>query len=73
MYVIKTPNPNYDGVTIGVKFENGTAVVEGENLRNILVKDYGYLSDEVKKPEEPASIKQAPKPRRTSATKTSGK
>lgn len=73
MYAIKTPNPNYDGVTFGVKFENGSAVVENENLRNILVNDYGYLFEEVKMPEEPAPEKQAPKPRKTSAPKTSGK
>lgn len=71
MFVIKTPNPNYDGVTLGVKFENGAAVVEDENLRKVLVNDYGYLSETKKEPEEP--IKPAPKSRAKSAASTSAK
>ncbi|MCG7386881.1 hypothetical protein [Paenibacillus sp. ACRRY] len=69
MFVIKTPNPNYDGVTCGVKFQNGTAVVEDENLRRVLVNDYGYLSEakpEEKPPQEEDAPK-APKPRKAAA------
>ncbi|WP_379161362.1 hypothetical protein [Paenibacillus sp. sgz5001063] len=74
MYVIKTPNPNYDGTTIGVKFSNGMAVVEDEDLRKILVNDYGYISEEDEsKPEEPqVSAIKSSRPRKTAA-KPSGK
>ncbi|OMD21697.1 hypothetical protein [Paenibacillus odorifer] len=74
MYVIKTPNPNYDGTTHGVKFSNGAAVVEDEGLRKILVHDYGYtLEEDESKPEElQVSVVKAPKPRKTAA-KSSGK
>ncbi|OMC97757.1 hypothetical protein [Paenibacillus odorifer] len=74
MYVIKTPNPNYDGTTAGVKFSNGAAVVEDEGLRKILINDYGYtLEEDESKPEEPqVSVVKAPKPRKTAA-KSSGK
>ncbi|AIQ13634.1 hypothetical protein [Paenibacillus durus] len=72
MFVIKTPNPNYDGITLGVKFNNGMAVVEDESLRKILVNDYGYIFEEIS-PEEPqVSAVKAPKPRKTAA-KSSGK
>lgn len=54
MHVIRTPNPNYDGTTHGVKFSNGAAVVEDEGLRKILVHDYGYaLEEDESKPEGP--------------------
>lgn len=77
MIVIKTPNPNYNGITLGVKFENGAAVIEDENLRRVLVNDYGYLSEESKdQPEESQATeamkedatipRKAPKPRKTS-------
>lgn len=77
MIVIKTPNPNYNGITLGVKFENGAAVIEDENLRRVLVNDYGYLSEESKdQPEEPQAAtarkedattpQKAPRPRKTS-------
>lgn len=60
MFVIKTPNPNYDGITLGVKFENGAAVVEDENLRKVLVNDYGYLSESKDQPGEP-KVAEVPK------------
>lgn len=62
MYTIKTPNPNYDGITLGVKFENGTAVVEDESLRRVLVNDYGYSSEEKQPPSEVRP--KTPKPRK---------
>lgn len=77
MIVIKTPNPNYNGITLGIKFENGAAVIEDENMRRVLVNDYGYFSEECKdQPEEPQATeamkedattpRKAPKPRKTS-------
>lgn len=69
MFVIRTPNPNYRGETLGVRFENGKAVVEDEILFNTLVNDYGYLSEQLTKPEE----KTVTKTRRTSTPKPSGK
>lgn len=41
-YVIETPNKRYSGVTEGVAFSGGRAIVEDENIKNILVNDYGY-------------------------------
>jgi hypothetical protein len=46
-YLIKTPNVNYRGVTEGVAFADGKAVVEDEILKNVLVKNYGYAAEEV--------------------------
>lgn len=52
MYRIKTPNPGYTGITAGVSFVNGEAVVdEGTALRlgiplpqlvRTLISDFGY-------------------------------
>ncbi|MFD2702782.1 hypothetical protein ACFSVM_20285 [Paenibacillus shunpengii] len=61
---IKTPNPNYEGITLGVKFNNGEAVVEDESIAKILVADYGYLISETV-PEE--TVKPAAKPRKGAA------
>ncbi|MBC9786713.1 hypothetical protein H1S01_19930 [Heliobacterium chlorum] len=41
-YRIKTPNVIYNGVTEGVLFQNGEAIVEDERLKNLLTNDYGY-------------------------------
>ncbi|MTV51044.1 hypothetical protein GJ688_19285 [Heliobacillus mobilis] len=41
-YRIKTPNVIYNGVTEGVLFQNGEAIVEDERLKNLLMSDYGY-------------------------------
>jgi hypothetical protein len=56
IYTIKTPNPNYNGVTEGVAFVNGVARVEDEVTRNVLVNNYGYIdaTEEKSKTEEPA-------------------
>jgi hypothetical protein len=42
MYKIKTPNHNYNGVTYGVKFTNGLGETDSEEVKNILVHDFGY-------------------------------
>ncbi|MTV51053.1 hypothetical protein GJ688_19330 [Heliobacillus mobilis] len=47
-YRIKTPNVIYNGVTEGVLFQNGEAIVEEERLKNLLVNDYGYTVEEIK-------------------------
>jgi hypothetical protein len=57
IFTIKTPNPNYNGVTEGVTFVNGVAEVADEITRNVLVNNYGYIDATVKsesKPEAPA-------------------
>ena len=41
-YVIRTKNKMYNGVTEGVLFQNGQAVVEDELIKNLLVVNYGY-------------------------------
>ncbi|MBC9786720.1 hypothetical protein H1S01_19965 [Heliobacterium chlorum] len=59
-YRIKTPNVIYNGVTEGVLFQNGEAIVEDERLKNLLTNDYGYTVEvieektvEDKKPKTP--------------------
>ncbi|WP_262372747.1 hypothetical protein [Sutcliffiella horikoshii] len=42
MFTIKTPNNKYSGVTEGVAFADGVGKTEDENVRNVLVNDYGY-------------------------------
>lgn len=41
-YVIESPNKLYNGVTEGVKFENGVGKTEEKSVRDVLVNDYGY-------------------------------
>ena len=49
MYTIQTPNPFYNGKTHGVSFEKGIGTTEDENVKNILVNDFGYkLLEETK-------------------------
>ncbi|MBC9785865.1 hypothetical protein GJ688_12790 [Heliobacillus mobilis] len=47
-YRINTPNAIYNGVTEGVLFQNGEAIIEDERLKNLLAKDYGYTVEEIK-------------------------
>lgn len=47
MFIIKTKNENYNGTTWGIKFENGVAEIESEEIKNILVNDFGYEFEEV--------------------------
>ncbi|MZP28692.1 hypothetical protein GTO91_03030 [Heliobacterium undosum] len=54
-YRIKTPNAIYNGVTEGVLFQNGEAIVEDERLKNLLTNDYGYTAEVIG--EEPAEEK----------------
>lgn len=52
MYKIKTPNPYYSGKTYDVIFNKGIGLTENENVKNILVNDFGYeLVGETKKSE----------------------
>ena len=52
-YVIRTKNKLYNGVTEGVLFQNGQAVVTDEYIKNLLTVNYGYtaeiIEDEKKK------------------------
>jgi hypothetical protein len=41
-FSIKTPNEIYNGVTEGVPFASGIGQTDDENVRNVLVNDYGY-------------------------------
>lgn len=58
-WLIKTPNKMYNGITEGVAFVNGQAIVEDEILKNMLVNNYGYVAEEIveKKEEKPAEKK----------------
>ncbi|MCK0470887.1 hypothetical protein [Halalkalibacter sp. APA_J-10(15)] len=42
MYKIKTPNERYNGETYGVTFFNGQGETENEEVKNVLVNDFGY-------------------------------
>ncbi|ACV63889.1 hypothetical protein Dtox_3144 [Desulfofarcimen acetoxidans DSM 771] len=52
-FLIKTKSKLYNGVTEGVLFKNGQAVVEDEFIKNLLVVNYGYtieiIEDDKKK------------------------
>ena len=46
-WIISTPNPNYTGRTLGVRFENGHAFLPArlpgaERTLGLLIKDFGY-------------------------------
>ncbi|MBC9786308.1 hypothetical protein H1S01_17760 [Heliobacterium chlorum] len=47
-YRINTPNKIYNGVTEGVLFANGEAIVENEWLKNLFTRDYGYTAEAIK-------------------------
>ncbi|MCW2279103.1 hypothetical protein [Heliophilum fasciatum] len=51
-YIIKTPSPIYNGVTEGVLFANGEAIVEDGRTKDLLVYDYGYEATEIKEAED---------------------
>jgi len=42
MYKIKTPNPHYNGITNGIKFNNGIGETDSEIVKNILVNEFKY-------------------------------
>jgi hypothetical protein len=54
VFLIKTPNEKYNGITEGVPFVNGQAKVEDEAVRNVLVNNYGYIdaTEKVEKPKQ---------------------
>ncbi|MBC9785509.1 hypothetical protein H1S01_13460 [Heliobacterium chlorum] len=56
-YRIRTPNKIYNGVTEGVLFTNGEAIVDDERLKNILTLDYGYQSELIEEPKERKATK----------------
>ena len=66
-YVISTPSKTYNGVTMGVVFRNGRAIVldspEAPGIVNALRADFGYTVEHVKnlheKPETAADVKKS--------------
>lgn len=55
---ITVPNKNYNGVTEGVAFIQGEALVADEISKNVLVVNYGYSAELVEdEAEEPVSRK----------------
>lgn len=42
---ITVPNKQYNGVTEGVAFVQGEALVSDEILKNVLVVNYGYSAE----------------------------
>ncbi len=56
-FKIVTPNEQYNGVTEGLAFANGVAHTEDENLKNVLVNNYGYRAEEEEKPKAKAEAK----------------
>ncbi|ACV62977.1 hypothetical protein Dtox_2150 [Desulfofarcimen acetoxidans DSM 771] len=47
-YLIITRSWIYNGVTEGVLFQNGRAIVEDEFIKNLLVVNYGYIAELIK-------------------------
>jgi hypothetical protein len=62
-YKILTPNEQYNGVTEGVAFAAGVGYTDDEDIKNVLVNNYGY------KCEAPAEEK----PKKATTTKPSAK
>lgn len=76
MYKIKTPNPYYTGKTYDVLFNKGIGLTENENVKNILVNDFGYeLVEETKKlePKEVEIEEEIPSKESSSKDKTKEK
>jgi len=63
MYKIKTPNENYNGVTYGIKFTNGLGETDSEEIKNILIHDFGYelVYSDTQVEEQKEQPKQTPK------------
>ncbi|KHF40708.1 hypothetical protein [Halalkalibacter okhensis] len=55
MFKIETPNKNYNGSTYGVAFVNGQGETNKEEIKNILVHDFGYklVKEVTDKPKSP--------------------
>lgn len=51
-YKIITPNERYNGVTEGIPFANGVGYTDDEQLKNVLVNDYGYKAEEQEAPKK---------------------
>ena len=48
-YLIKTKSKIYNGVTEGVIFKDGQAIVEDEFIKNLLVVNYSYSFEVIDK------------------------
>ena len=42
LYIIASPNPQYEGVTFGVKFHKGIGRTDKKEIRDELVKNFKY-------------------------------
>lgn len=60
MFKIKTPSDIYNGVTAGVRFEDGIGETDVKAVRDELVDDFGY-EDVTEKKEKAAEDKPARK------------
>ena len=56
-YVIRTKSKLYNGVTEGVLFQNGQAIVEDEAIKNLLVVNYGYTAELIEEEKKKAQIR----------------
>lgn len=59
-WLITTPNRRYCGVTEGVPFVDGRAVVHDEILKNVLVNNYKYSAELIE--EEKVKAAETPAP-----------
>lgn len=66
---LKVPNPNFNGVRGGVKFEKGVGVFEDEKLGREVAASLGYEIIEDKKPTE----KKTTSAKKTATKKTTAK
>jgi hypothetical protein len=41
-YKIEVPNKMYNGITEGVPFVDGFGETDDENIKNVLINDFGY-------------------------------
>lgn len=76
LYMIRTPNEQFNGKREGLTFVSGVAYTDNEALRNCLVCNYGYTSESVESSPEAETPNAEPEKTKTTKArrgKTSGK
>ncbi|MBC9785101.1 hypothetical protein H1S01_11340 [Heliobacterium chlorum] len=51
-YRITTPNPIFNGVTEGVLFVNGVAIIDDEQKKYLFENDYKYTCEQIEDAED---------------------
>lgn len=46
-WLVETPNPEYNGVTMGIRFTNGKAILWNREFAETMARDFGYTIREI--------------------------